>query len=201
MSGARRTLKNLLENNPGASKQEIGRLFLDAIMTDPEFAEVLVREVQDQMFAFDADRARGVIRILIDDDPTAEKRIHLDAAGHAIALRLFRFTIWKYVSNAKLSDDSMPAHVALGVNRRGILMNSVVCLASVATSTVVASPVGVLQEDPIFAMISHQIETEKAEAQAVKECGEAEAAFQEEFGQRTRMPLFDTSRPWSVSRY
>jgi hypothetical protein len=43
-----------------------------AIMTDREFAKVLVREVQDQMFAFDADRARAVIRMLVDDAPAAE---------------------------------------------------------------------------------------------------------------------------------
>lgn len=88
----------------------------------------------------------------------------------------------KHVSDAKLSDDSMPAHVAPGVNRRGILMNSVVCLASVAASTAIARPVDVLQDDPIFATILRQIEAEKAEAQAVKEYDEAEEAFKEEFG-------------------
>jgi hypothetical protein len=88
----------------------------------------------------------------------------------------------KHVSDAKLSDHSMPAHVALGVNRRGILMNSVVCLASVAASTAIARPVDVPQDDPIFAAIARQIETGKAEAQACKEADEAEEAFKEEFG-------------------
>jgi uncharacterized protein YneF (UPF0154 family) len=73
MTAARRTLKILLENNPGASKQEIRRLFLDAVTNDPEIAEVVVRELQDQMFAFDADRATEAIRMMVDNDPNAER--------------------------------------------------------------------------------------------------------------------------------
>jgi hypothetical protein len=72
MSGARRTLKDLLENNFGAPKQEIRRLILDAVMTDSEFAEGMVKELQDQMFAFDANRAKKVIGMMVDDDPAAE---------------------------------------------------------------------------------------------------------------------------------
>jgi hypothetical protein len=72
MSGARRTLKDLLDNKPGAPKQEIRRLILDAVMTDPEFAEGMVKELQDQMFAFDANRAKQVIGMMVDDDPAAE---------------------------------------------------------------------------------------------------------------------------------
>jgi len=73
MTAARRTLKALLENNRGASKQEIGRLFLDAVTNDPEIAEIVVREAQDQMFAFDADRATEVIRMMVANDPNAER--------------------------------------------------------------------------------------------------------------------------------
>jgi hypothetical protein len=72
MSGARRKFKDLLENNPGAPKQEIRRLILDAVMTDPEFGEGMVKELQDQMFAFDANRAKKVIGMMVDDDPAAE---------------------------------------------------------------------------------------------------------------------------------
>ena len=72
MADARRTLKDLLGNNPGAPKQEIRRLILDAVMTDPEFAEGIVKELQDQMFAFDANRAKQVIGMMVDDDPAAE---------------------------------------------------------------------------------------------------------------------------------
>ena len=72
MSGARRTLKDLLENNFGAPKQEIRRLILDAVMTNSEFAEGMVKELQDQMFAFDANRAKKVIGMMVDDDPAAE---------------------------------------------------------------------------------------------------------------------------------
>jgi hypothetical protein len=63
-----------------------------------------------------------------------------------------------------------------------MIMNSVVSLASVAASTAIASPVDVMQDDPIFEAISRQIETEKAEVQACKVVGEAEEAFLKEFG-------------------
>jgi hypothetical protein len=72
MTAARLALKNLLENHSGASKQQIRRLFLDAVTNDPEIAAVVVREVQDQMFAFDADRATEVIRMMVDNNSDAE---------------------------------------------------------------------------------------------------------------------------------
>ena len=82
---------------------------------------------------------------------------------------------------AKASSKSIP--LPQGVNRRGILLNSVVCLASVAASTAaIARPVDVLQDDPIYATIARQIETEKAESQAVKVSSEAEQAFLDKFG-------------------
>jgi hypothetical protein len=72
MDSAESTLNRLRENNPRASQEEIRRLFLDAVMNDPEIGKLVVKELQDQMFAFDADRAKELIRMMVDDDPAAE---------------------------------------------------------------------------------------------------------------------------------
>jgi hypothetical protein len=76
----------------------------------------------------------------------------------------------------------LPIPLPQSVNRRGILLNSVVCLASVAASTAIARPVDVPQDDPIFAAISRQIEANRALAQAIEEKHDAEEAFKEVFG-------------------
>jgi hypothetical protein len=73
MTAAMRALKSLLENNPEASKLEIRRLFLDTITNDPEIAQVVARELRDQMLAFDAGRATEVIKMIVDNDPDAER--------------------------------------------------------------------------------------------------------------------------------
>jgi hypothetical protein len=72
MNVATRWLNDLLESNSEALEQEVRWLFLDAVMIDPEIARVVVREVQEQMFAFDANRATKVISMIIDDVPGAD---------------------------------------------------------------------------------------------------------------------------------
>jgi hypothetical protein len=75
MDAAMKRLALLIEDNPGASEEEIQNLFLPAFMDEPEVKIAVLKVVLKEMFAFDPGRAEQVVVLMNEGDPAAEEAL------------------------------------------------------------------------------------------------------------------------------